>query len=168
MRALGAGSAALRRRRHPDRLGTVGKVRLRILGRRAFGAGDHSGRDEACRGTRTTKRWQRSTLEKEGHGAYPVLARMRAATLQAQKGDAAAVAAFNEIGKDVRSAGDARCRLRAGWLLIETGTYDGFAAAEELAFRGNASRFGARGPRLLPPTKPARRQARSGSSRSRR
>ncbi len=51
-------------------------------------------------------------LEKEGHGAYPVLARMRAATVQAQKGDtAAAVAAFeaNRQGSG-RSGSCPRCR----------------------------------------------------------
>ncbi|WP_454850340.1 tetratricopeptide repeat protein [Rhizobium binxianense] len=87
-------------------------------------------------------------LEKEGHGAYPVLARMRAATVLAQKGDnAGAIASFDAIGKDnsvpeaVRDAG----RLRAGWLLIENGTYEQVSAAvEEMAVPTNAFRHSAR------------------------
>src|SRR5262249_34677010 len=40
-------------------------------------------------------------LEKDGHGAYPLLARMRAATVLEAKGDAAgAVAAFDEVSND--------------------------------------------------------------------
>ncbi|MBY4609736.1 tetratricopeptide repeat protein [Rhizobium sp. 9T] len=87
-------------------------------------------------------------LEKEGHGAYPVLARMRAATVQAQKGNAAAaIAAFNEIGKDngVPSAVRDAARMRAGWLLIENGSYEQVSAAiEEMAVPGNAFRHSAR------------------------
>ena len=41
-----------------------------------------------------------AAIEKDGPGSYPVLARLRAATLQAQKGDkAAAIAAFSAIGR---------------------------------------------------------------------
>lgn len=73
-----------------------------------------------------------SALEKDGSGAYPVLARMRAATLQAQKGDtAAAIAAFDAIGKDnsippaIRDA----ARVRGGYLMIDTASYDQVVAA---------------------------------------
>lgn len=87
-------------------------------------------------------------LEKEGHGSYPVLARMRAATVYAQKGDTtAAVAAFDAIGKDtgvpvaIRDA----ARLRAGWLLIDGGTYEQVSAqVEALAVPENAFRNSAR------------------------
>ncbi|SCW53351.1 hypothetical protein SAMN02927900_02311 [Rhizobium mongolense subsp. loessense] len=89
-----------------------------------------------------------ATLEKEGHGAYPVLARMRAASVQAQKGDnATATAAFEAIGKDqsVPEAVRDAARMRAGWLLIESGTYEQVSAAvEEMAIPANAFRHSAR------------------------
>lgn len=89
-----------------------------------------------------------ATLEKEGHGAYPVLARMRAASVQAQKGDsAAAIAAFEAIGKDqsVPEAVRDAARMRAGWLLIESGTYEQVSAAvEDMAIPANAFRHSAR------------------------
>ncbi|PDT32041.1 hypothetical protein CO660_01085 [Rhizobium sp. L9] len=87
-------------------------------------------------------------LEKEGHGAYPVLARMRSATVQAQKGDAAAaIAAFTAIGKDngVPAAVRDVAKMRAGWLLIENGSYEQVSAAiEEMAVPSNAFRHSAR------------------------
>jgi hypothetical protein len=87
-------------------------------------------------------------LVKEGHGAYPVLARMRAATVLAQKGDnAGAIASFEEIGKDnsVPEAVRDAAKLRAGWLLIENGTYEQVSAAvEEMAVPTNAFRHSAR------------------------
>ncbi len=89
-----------------------------------------------------------NTLEKDGYGAYPVLARMRAATLQAQKGDtAAAIATFSEIAKDgslpvaMRDA----ARIRAGYLLVDTGTYEQVSAeVEQLAVPANGLRHSAR------------------------
>ena len=88
------------------------------------------------------------TLEKEGHGAYPILARMRAASVLAQKGDTAgAVAAFEVIGKDNAAPAAVRdaARMRAGWLLIEGGTYEQVSAqVEEMAVPGNAFRHSAR------------------------
>ncbi|MBB3589988.1 hypothetical protein FHX08_000332 [Rhizobium sp. BK529] len=87
-------------------------------------------------------------LEKEGHGAYPVLARMRAATVQSQKGDnAGAIASFQSIAKDksVPAAVQDAAKMRAGWLLIENGTYEQVSAAvEEMAVPGNAFRHSAR------------------------
>jgi hypothetical protein len=87
-------------------------------------------------------------LEKEGHGAYPVLARMRAATVQAQKGDtAAAVTAFEAIGKDqaVPEALRDAAKIRVGWLLIDNGTYEQVSAAvENLAIPASAFRHSAR------------------------
>ncbi|WP_275784064.1 tetratricopeptide repeat protein [Pararhizobium gei] len=88
------------------------------------------------------------TLEKDGYGAYPVLAKMRAATLQAQKGDVtAAIQAFSDIAKDgalpqpVRDAS----RLRAAYLLVDTGTYEQVSAeAEQLAVPANGMRHSAR------------------------
>ncbi|TNB47573.1 tetratricopeptide repeat protein [Martelella lutilitoris] len=87
-------------------------------------------------------------LESEGHGSYPVLAELRSATLLSEAGDtAAAVSAFSTIGKD-RSVPEAirdAAKLRAGWLLVDTGTYEQVSAeVEELANDGNPFRFSAR------------------------
>ncbi|MBB3381609.1 MULTISPECIES: tetratricopeptide repeat protein [unclassified Rhizobium] len=89
-----------------------------------------------------------AAIEKNGPGSYPVLARLRAATLQVQKGDkAAAIATFSAIGKQtdlpvvIRDA----ARLRAAYLLVDTGTYDQVAAeAQELAVPADAFRHSAR------------------------
>ena len=87
-------------------------------------------------------------LQKEGYGSYPVLARLRAATLQAQKGETeAAVAAFSEIGKDTRIPPALRdaARLRAAYLLIDAGTYEQVSSeVEQLAVPQNAMRHSAR------------------------
>jgi hypothetical protein len=89
-----------------------------------------------------------AALEKDGFGAYPVLARMRHATLKAEKGDiAAAVSDFSQIGKDqsVPAAIRNAARLRAAWLLVDTGTYEQVAAeVEDLAVPSAAMRHGAR------------------------
>jgi hypothetical protein len=87
-------------------------------------------------------------LEKDGTGAYPVLARMRAATLQAQKGDvAAAIAAFTDIGKDTSVEISLRdtARLRAAWLLVDTGTYEDVASrVQDMAIPASSFRNSAR------------------------
>ncbi|TPW31665.1 tetratricopeptide repeat protein [Martelella alba] len=87
-------------------------------------------------------------LEASGHGDYPVLAKLRAATLLEQNGDtAAAVSAFSAIGKDrgIPEALRQAAKLRAGWLLVDTGTYDQVSSeVEELAVDGNPFRFSAR------------------------
>lgn len=89
-----------------------------------------------------------ATLEKDGYGAYPVLAKMRAATLTAQKGDtAAAVQAFSEISKDANLPQAMRdaARLRAAYLLVDTGTYEQVSAeAEQLAVPAGGLRHSAR------------------------
>ncbi|WP_027997345.1 tetratricopeptide repeat protein [Sinorhizobium arboris] len=87
-------------------------------------------------------------LEKDGYGSYPVLARLRVATLQAQKGETdAAVAAFSEIGRDTRIPAALRdaARLRAAYLLIDAGTYEQVSSeVEQLAVPQNAMRHSAR------------------------
>ncbi|MDQ0454437.1 tetratricopeptide repeat protein [Rhizobium paknamense] len=73
-------------------------------------------------------------LEKEGYGAYPVLARLRAASLIAEKGDAkGAIDAFTAIGKDMSVPQVIRdvAHIRAGWLLVDNGTYEQVAAQVE-------------------------------------
>ncbi|MGO4198554.1 tetratricopeptide repeat protein [Rhizobium sp. YAF28] len=132
-------------------LGTIGKVAYEYWDNtRSSGAGDQflaamkladeNKTDEALAAL--------DKLEKEGHGAYPVLARMRAATVQSQKGDnAGAIASFQTIAKDksVPAAVQDAAKMRAGWLLIENGAYEQVSAAvEEMAVPGNAFRHSAR------------------------
>ncbi|EHK77769.1 hypothetical protein SM0020_11700 [Sinorhizobium meliloti CCNWSX0020] len=87
-------------------------------------------------------------LEKDGYGSYPVLAQLRVATLQAQKGETdAAVAAFSGIGRDTRIPAALRdaARLRAAYLLIDAGTYEQVSSeVEQLAVPQNAMRHSAR------------------------
>jgi hypothetical protein len=65
-------------------------------------------------------------LEKDGYAAYPVLARMRVAALQAAKDPKAAIASFDEVAKDQKVPDAIRdvARLRAGWLMVDTAPYD--------------------------------------------
>ncbi|MAS06172.1 MAG: hypothetical protein CL534_16025 [Ahrensia sp.] len=73
-------------------------------------------------------------LEDDGYGAYPVLARMRAATVLEEQGDAAgAVAAFDAVAAD-GSAPDAvrdMARIRAAYILVDTGSADDVAQRAE-------------------------------------
>ena len=86
-------------------------------------------------------------LGENGHGAYPVLARMRAATVHAEKGDAtAAVEAFDAVAADgsVPQALRAMARLRAAYLLVDHGSRDEVAErAETLTAEGNPLRHSA-------------------------
>ncbi|RVQ40929.1 hypothetical protein CN068_09290 [Sinorhizobium meliloti] len=87
-------------------------------------------------------------LEKDGYGSYPVLAQLRVATLQAQKGETdSAVAAFSGISRDTRIPAALRdaARLRAAYLLIDAGTYEQVSSeVEQLAVPQNAMRHSAR------------------------
>lgn len=87
-------------------------------------------------------------LQQDGYGSYPVLARMREATLLAQSGDAAAaVAGFDAVAADGAVPDSVRdmARLRAGLLLVDTGSYDDVAErVEVLAADTNALRHSAR------------------------
>lgn len=87
-------------------------------------------------------------LEKTGFGSYPLLARMRAATVLATQGNAkGAVEAFDAISADksVDSAIADMARLRAALLLVDSGSYDDVAKhAEFLTADNNALRFSAR------------------------
>ena len=65
-------------------------------------------------------------LEAEGHGAYPVLARLRSATVLADKGDfSGAVAAFDKVSNDgsIPVAIRDMARLRAALVLVDHGTH---------------------------------------------
>jgi hypothetical protein len=87
-------------------------------------------------------------LEKTGFGSYPILAEFRSASLLAQKGDQkGAIAAFEALGKNnaVPEALRDVAHIRAGWLLIDNGTYEQVSAeVEALATPGNAMRSSAR------------------------
>ena len=88
------------------------------------------------------------TLEKDGYGAYPLLARMRAATVQADKGDfKAAVAGFDEVAADgsIPSVIRDMARLRAALLLVDNGSYaDVSSRVETLTADTNPLRHSAR------------------------
>jgi hypothetical protein len=87
-------------------------------------------------------------LEKDGYGAYPVLARMRAATVLFEKGDfAGAVKEFDEVANDSSIPGSIRdlARLRAALILVDNGSYDEVSArAEPLIADTNTMRHSAR------------------------
>lgn len=87
-------------------------------------------------------------LEADGTGAYPLLARLRAATVLAAKGDAAgAVAAFDAVAADGAIPTSLRdmARLRAAYLLVDSGTYADVAQrAEPMAADTNPMRASAR------------------------
>lgn len=76
-----------------------------------------------------------AALEADGYGAYPVLARMRSATLAAEAGDhAAAVAGFDSVAADSAIPASLRemARLRAGLLLVDHGSYADVASRVEM------------------------------------
>jgi hypothetical protein len=87
-------------------------------------------------------------LTKDGFGSYPVLARMRLATLKAEQGDAKAAAAdFLAIGKDgaVPTAIRNVAKIRAAWLMVDTASYAEVAGQiEELAGAAAPMRHSAR------------------------
>ena len=87
-------------------------------------------------------------LQADGYGAYPVLARMRAATVLDAKGErAAAVAAFDAVAADGSVDAPVRdmARLRAGLILVDSGSYaDVSSRVEALAADTNPLRHSAR------------------------
>ncbi len=87
-------------------------------------------------------------LETDGYGAYPILARMRSATVLADKGDfKGAVEAFDAVAADGSIPMSIRdiARLRAAFLLIDNGTYAEVAQrAEQLSADTNPLRASAR------------------------
>lgn len=87
-------------------------------------------------------------LQADGYGAYPVLARMRAATVLDARGDkAAAVAAFDAVAADGSVDAPVRdmARLRAGLILVDSGSYaDVSSRVEALAADTDPLRHSAR------------------------
>ena len=89
-----------------------------------------------------------AALETDGYGAYPLLARMRAATVKADKGDfAAAVADFDGVAADTAIPQGIRdmARLRAALLLVDHGSFaDVSSRVEALTADNNTLRHTAR------------------------
>ncbi|MEX0344845.1 MAG: tetratricopeptide repeat protein [Rhizobiaceae bacterium] len=87
-------------------------------------------------------------LEKDGYGSYPVLARMRAATVRAEKGDFdAAVKGFDAVAADSAIADAVRdmARLRAAFILVDNGSRSDVATrVEQLTPDANPLRHSAR------------------------
>ena len=87
-------------------------------------------------------------LEKNGYGAYPLLARMRAATVLFEKGDfTGAIAGFDEVSNDnsIPEAIRDMARLRAALILVDKGSYaDVSSRAEQLTNDTNTLRHSAR------------------------
>ncbi|RUZ69977.1 tetratricopeptide repeat protein [Mesorhizobium sp. M7A.F.Ca.US.006.01.1.1] len=87
-------------------------------------------------------------LEKDGYGAYPLLARMRGATVKANKGDVpAAVKDFDEVSADTAIPQSIRdmARLRAALLLVDHGSFaDVSSRVEALTSDTNTLRHTAR------------------------
>ncbi|MCD2180137.1 tetratricopeptide repeat protein [Rhizobium sp. C1] len=86
-------------------------------------------------------------LEKDGYGSYPVLARMRAASLKAATDPKAAVVELDAVANDKTVPDAVRdvARLRAGWLLIDTAPYaDVSKEVEVLTDAQNPMRHSAR------------------------
>ncbi|GHC71224.1 tetratricopeptide repeat protein [Limoniibacter endophyticus] len=87
------------------------------------------------------------TIEKEGHGNYPTLAAFRLAGLAADKGEATAVQQFDAIAATGSAAAIVRdmARLRAGLLLVDSGSYEDVSArVEQLTADTNPLRHVAR------------------------
>jgi hypothetical protein len=87
-------------------------------------------------------------LKAEGYGSYPVLAKMRAATVIAEQGNAEnAIAEFLSVAND-SSVADALkdvAKIRAGYLMVDVNTYDEVAAqVEVLTNTTNTMRHSAR------------------------
>ncbi|MER9300405.1 tetratricopeptide repeat protein [Mesorhizobium sp. M0621] len=87
-------------------------------------------------------------LEKDGYGAYPLLARMRGATVKANKGDVpAAIKDFDEVAADTAIPQGIRdmARLRAALLLVDHGSFaDVSSRVEALTADTNTLRHTAR------------------------
>ncbi|MGB3503505.1 MAG: tetratricopeptide repeat protein [Mesorhizobium sp.] len=88
------------------------------------------------------------SLEGDGYGAYPLLARLRAGTVLVEKGDfEAAVKQFDEVAADSSIPASIRdmARLRAALVLVDHGTQADVASrVEQLAVDTNPLRHSAR------------------------
>ena len=108
-------------------LGTIGKVSYEYWrDSEASAAGDEflAALTLAREGKKEEALAALTNLEKDGFGSYPVLARMRSASLLAETDAQGAVNAFTAISKDtsVPQALRDAARLRAAYLHVDTGT----------------------------------------------
>lgn len=103
--------------------------------------------DLAKAGNTQEARKKLTELEATGYGAYPALARLRQASLDAEAGKVDdAVAAFDAASNDSALPQPLRdmARLRAAYLLVDKGTYDDVAKrVETLTSPDNPMRFSA-------------------------
>lgn len=87
-------------------------------------------------------------LESDGFGSYPVLARMKAASVKAEAGDfQEAISSFTVIGNDsgVPDAIREVARVRAAYLLVDHGSYEDVSGqVEALTTGSNPMRHSAR------------------------
>ena len=87
-------------------------------------------------------------IERDGYGAYPLLARMRSATVLFEKGDAqGAIAGFDAVSTDNSAPASIRdmARLRAALILVDHGSFaDVSSRAEALTADTNPMRHAAR------------------------
>jgi len=131
-------------------LGTIGKVSYEYWrDSQASAAGDEflAALTLARDGKKDEALTALGKLEQEGFGSYPVLARMRSASLLAETDTQGAVNAFTAIAKDTSVPQPVRdaARLRAAYLLVDTGTYEQVSAeVEQLTTPQSATRHSAR------------------------
>lgn len=87
-------------------------------------------------------------LQTDGYGSYPLLARMQVAALKAQADDIeGAIADYDAVANDTNVTAAIRdmAKLRAGYLLVDTGSYDDVAErVEVLSATTNPLRHSAR------------------------
>lgn len=103
--------------------------------------------DLAKAGNTEEARKKLNQLESDGYGAYPALARLRQASLDAEAGKVdEAVAAFDAASADDTLPQSLRdvARLRAAYLLVDNGTYDDVAKrVQALISEDNPMRYSA-------------------------
>lgn len=118
-------------------------------GEQANASGDRflAALDQAREGNTAEAAKALETLTLDGTGAYPLLAKLRSASIMAETDPKAAVAAYDAVAADGSVAAPLRdiARLRAAYLLVDAGTYAEVAArVETLSADGNALRHSAR------------------------
>jgi hypothetical protein len=103
--------------------------------------------DLAKAGNQDEARKKLAELEKSGYGAYPALARLRQASMDAEAGKIdEAITAFDAAANDNELPQTLRdmATLRAAYLLVDSGSYDDVARhVEALTAEGNPMRFSA-------------------------
>jgi hypothetical protein len=129
-------------------IGAAVVIVLGTAGHRLWTHWDSTQASDADQGKRDEAEAALQALEQDGYGAYGILARFRAASVLAEKGDpSGAVASFKTIGDDASIPEAVRntAKVRAAWLLVDTGSYEDVSAmVEAMATPTNAMRHAAR------------------------